>query len=79
MEAQATDRAHRIGQRRTVQVHRLIAPGTLEERIDAVIARKAAVAAQVVGGGAGEAWLTELSTAALRDILALRARGEQGA
>ena len=79
VEAQATDRAHRIGQRRTVQVHRLIAPGTLEERIDAVIARKAAVAAQVVGGGAGEAWLTELSTAALRDILALRARGEQGA
>jgi len=79
VEEQATDRAYRIGQRRTVQVHRLIAPGTLEDRIDAIIAGKAAVAAQVVGAGGGEAWLTELSTEVLRDMLALRGRGEEGA
>ena len=71
VEAQATDRAHRLGQTRSVQVHRLIAPGTLEERIDALIASKRQVAEQVVGSGAGEAWLTELSTEALRDLLSL--------
>ena len=77
VEEQATDRAYRIGQTRSVQVHRLIAPGTLEDRIDAIIAGKAAVAAQVVGAGAGEAWLTELDTAALREILTLRAGGAE--
>jgi SNF2 family DNA or RNA helicase len=39
-EDQATDRVHRIGQRRAVQVFKLIAEGTLEERIDAIIAGK---------------------------------------
>ena len=33
VEAQATDRAYRIGQTRPVQVHRLIAEGTIEDRI----------------------------------------------
>lgn len=79
VEAQATDRAHRLGQRRTVQVHRLVAPGTLEERIDALLASKAALAAQVVGGGGPEAALTELGTEALREWLALRSReGDEG-
>jgi len=78
VEEQATDRAYRLGQTHSVQVHRLIAPGTLEDRIDAIIAGKAAVAAQVVGAGAGEAWLTELDTAALREILTLRAGGGGG-
>jgi SNF2 family DNA or RNA helicase len=39
-EDQATDRVHRIGQRRAVQVFKLIAEGSLEERIDAIIAGK---------------------------------------
>ncbi|MBX9703562.1 MAG: SWF/SNF helicase family protein [Silvanigrellaceae bacterium] len=39
-EDQATDRIHRIGQTRNVQVYKLITKGTLEERIDQIITRK---------------------------------------
>jgi SNF2 family DNA or RNA helicase len=68
-EAQATDRAFRIGQERDVQVHTLICLGTLEERIDRMIADKGTLAERVVG--TGEGWLTTLSAAELRDLLAL--------
>ncbi len=71
VERQATDRAHRIGQGRTVVVHKMVCPGTLEERIDQLIREKEALAASVLGGP-GEAWLTELDDAALRDVLSLR-------
>ena len=70
VENQATDRAYRIGQTRNVQVHKFICPGTLEERIDQLIESKMALAENVVG--AGESWLTELSTDELRDIITLR-------
>jgi SNF2 family DNA or RNA helicase len=70
VEDQATDRAYRIGQRRTVQVHKLVTLGTVEERIDEMITRKRELAQRVVG--TGEAWLTELSTDELRDLIALR-------
>ncbi len=70
VEAQATDRAFRIGQTRRVQVHKLVCLGTLEEKIDAMIESKKGVAEKVVG--TGEGWLTELSTAELRQVLALR-------
>jgi SNF2-related domain/SNF2 Helicase protein/Helicase conserved C-terminal domain len=69
VEDQATDRAFRIGQRRDVQVRKFVCVGTLEERIDAMIEQKKALAEQVVG--TGEGWLTELSTAALREVLTL--------
>jgi SNF2 family DNA or RNA helicase len=69
VEDQATDRAFRIGQRRDVQVRKFVCVGTLEERIDAMIEQKKALAEQIVG--TGENWLTELSTAALREVLAL--------
>ena len=59
-EAQATDRAFRIGQDRDVQVHTLVCLGTLEERIDRLIADKGVLAERVVGNGEG--WLTALST-----------------
>ena len=52
-------------------MHKFICAGTLEERIDALIESKQALAEQVVG--AGETWLTELTSAELRDLLALRA------
>ncbi|MBL8840052.1 MAG: DEAD/DEAH box helicase [Planctomycetes bacterium] len=69
VEAQATDRAHRIGQTRQLQVHLLVCAGTLEERIDTLLARKKEVAERVVGSG--EQWLTELSTEQLRELVML--------
>ena len=44
VENQATDRAHRIGQTQRVFVYKLVAQGTIEERILALQARKAALA-----------------------------------
>ena len=69
VEDQATDRAFRIGQRRNVQVRKFVCVGTLEERIDAMIEEKKALAQRVVG--TGESWLTELSVSDLRAVLAL--------
>jgi hypothetical protein len=69
VEDQATDRAHRIGQRRTVEVHKLVTAGTLEERIDELLTSKRALADQIVG--AGEGWVTELGDAELQELLAL--------
>jgi len=69
VEDQATDRAFRIGQTRNVMVHKFICGGTLEDRIDALIEHKTALAAEIVSSG--EAFLTELSNAELRDILSL--------
>jgi superfamily II DNA or RNA helicase len=68
-EAQATDRAFRIGQERDVRVHTLLCLGTLEERIDRLLADKGVLAERVVGNGEG--WLTALSTTELRDLLTL--------
>jgi SNF2 family DNA or RNA helicase len=70
VENQATDRAFRIGQRRDVQVHKFVCVGTLEEHIDELIKSKKELAEMVIG--AGEGWLTELSTDQLRDLVTLR-------
>ncbi|GAA0521547.1 helicase HelZ [Paractinoplanes deccanensis] len=69
VEDQATDRAFRIGQSRDVQVRKFICTGTLEEKIDAMIERKKALASSVVG--TGEDWITDLSTDQLRELFAL--------
>jgi SNF2 family DNA or RNA helicase len=69
VENQATDRAFRIGQKRTVQVRKFICTGTLEEKIDDMIEEKKALADLVVGDGEG--WLTELSTGDLRKLFTL--------
>ncbi len=71
VENQATDRAFRIGQRKDVLVRKLVCAGTLEDRIDQLIASKRDLADRVVG--AGEGWLTELSTDDLADVLRLSA------
>lgn len=71
VENQATDRAYRIGQTRTVQVHKYIVRGTLEERIDEMIESKMELAENIIGHG--ERWLTELGTDKLRELLTLRA------
>ncbi|MFG1710165.1 DEAD/DEAH box helicase [Nonomuraea sp. M3C6] len=73
VEDQATDRAFRIGQRKNVQVRKLICAGTLEERVDQMIERKKALAERVVG--TGEDWLTDLSTDELREVFELTAEG----
>jgi SNF2 family DNA or RNA helicase len=70
VENQATDRAFRIGQRRNVQVHKLLCVGTLEEKIDEMIEKKKGIAEQVVG--TSEGWLTALSTSQLRELMTLR-------
>lgn len=75
VEQQATDRAYRIGQRRTVQVRTFSCPGTIEERIDALVRSKRALSELVVGDGEG--WLTELSTATLRELFTLGADAAQ--
>src|SRR5207244_8778798 len=51
VEEQATDRAFRIGQKRNVLVHKFVCRGTVEERIDALIAQKTSLARDVVEGG----------------------------
>jgi len=70
VEDQATDRAYRIGQDRPVQVHRLIAEGTLEDRIAALLEKKRELADAVIGSGEG--WIAELSDAELADLVSLR-------
>ncbi|MGH3907092.1 MAG: DEAD/DEAH box helicase, partial [Pseudonocardiaceae bacterium] len=75
VEDQATDRAYRIGQRRTVNVHKLVTAGTLEERISDLLEEKRALADSIVGSG--ETWLTELSDADLRSLVALSADSDE--
>ncbi|MFF1449074.1 DEAD/DEAH box helicase [Streptomyces sp. NPDC058274] len=70
VEAQATDRAYRIGQTQPVQVHRLIAEGTIEDRIAEMLVRKRKVADAVLGSG--ESALTELTDGELADLVELR-------
>jgi len=68
-EAQATDRAHRIGQRRAVFVRTFVCMGTLEERVETMVADKVSLARSMIGNG--EAWLSTLSTSQLRDLCTL--------
>jgi hypothetical protein len=70
VENQATDRAFRIGQKRNVLVHKFVCRGTLEERIDDMIASKQALADQVLSEE-GESRLTELSNEELLRFVSL--------
>ena len=66
-EAQATDRAHRIGQTRTVTSYKLICAGTVEEKVLALQAEKRALLADVFE--ASDAAAAKLSLADLRELL----------
>ena len=66
VEAQATDRAYRIGQHNNVQVHRFISQATFEERIDAMIQEKKHLADMTVA--VGENWIGKLSNKELHEI-----------
>ena len=69
VENQATDRAFRIGQKKNVFVHKFVAIGTLEERIDEMIEDKKKLAGSIVGSD--ESWLTELDNDAFRQLISL--------
>nr|WP_241022050.1 SNF2-related protein [Burkholderia sp. Ac-20353] len=76
VEAQATDRAYRIGQRSNVQVHRLITEATFEERINDMIKGKRELAELAVG--TGEQWIGNLSDHELHSLFSLnRASSDQ--
>ncbi len=66
VEAQATDRAYRIGQKKNVQVHRFITKNTFEERIDEMIQKKKHLADMTVA--TGENWIGKFSNKELREI-----------
>jgi non-specific serine/threonine protein kinase len=71
VENQATDRAFRIGQRRPVLVHKFACRGTVEERIDALLASKSNLAEEVLGRDPGERLLTEMEDQELLRFVAL--------
>lgn len=68
VENQATDRVHRIGQSKFVHVHKLIAMGTLEEKIDLMLEKKNSLN-EVISGS--DTWITELSTDEIRELVVL--------
>jgi SNF2 family DNA or RNA helicase len=70
VEDQATDRAFRIGQRKNVFVHKFVAMGTMEERIDAMIEDKKGLSSLIMGND--ESWLTELDNDTFKELIALR-------
>ncbi|NOZ11729.1 MAG: DEAD/DEAH box helicase [Gammaproteobacteria bacterium] len=70
VENQATDRAFRIGQKKNVLVHKFVCQGTIEEKIDALIKEKTALAGDILEGG-GETLLTEMDNEALLNLVSL--------
>jgi len=70
VENQATDRAFRIGQHRSVLVHKFVCRGTIEEKIDALIEEKTQLATDLLEGSA-EKMLTEMSDTELMQLVSL--------
>lgn len=70
VEAQATDRAYRIGQKKNVMVHRFITQGTFEEKINQLLMTKKELAELTVS--TGEKWIGEYSNDELREMVSLR-------
>ena len=73
VENQATDRAFRIGQRRNVFVHKFVCRGTIEERIDELIASKQGLAQELIEAGAERA-LSEMDDEQLLRFVSLDIR-----
>ena len=69
VEQQAMDRAYRIGQKKNVQVHVFCCRGTLEEKVDALVQSKKAIAGSIIGSG--ERWLTEMDNKEIGELIAL--------
>ena len=68
VENQATDRAYRIGQTSFVQVHKFTTIGTIEEKIDKMIAAKSALSDELIQSSK---WITELGDEELAELLSL--------
>jgi non-specific serine/threonine protein kinase len=71
VENQATDRAFRIGQKKNVMVHKFLTQGTIEEKIDRMLAEKAKLSDEVIAAS-GERWLTEMSNEELYELITLQ-------
>jgi len=69
VEAQATDRAYRIGQTKNVIVHRFITQGTFEEKINELLMQKKELADLTVA--TGEKWIGDFSNDELKELVAL--------
>ncbi|RLB54787.1 MAG: ATP-dependent helicase [Deltaproteobacteria bacterium] len=78
VENQATDRAFRIGQKKNVLVHKFVCKGTVEERIDQLIASKRELSDQILEGGA-ESALTEMNDDELLALVSLDLKSAVGA
>jgi non-specific serine/threonine protein kinase len=82
VENQATDRAFRIGQTKNVLVHKFVCRGTVEEKIDELIASKRRLSEDLLApdGGGGERILTEMKDDELLELVALdlRAARQEG-
>ena len=70
VENQATDRAFRIGQNKNVMVHKFVTRGTVEEKIDAMIAEKQRIAGDILSSS-GEQWITEFDNDQLMELFLL--------
>ena len=70
VENQATDRAYRIGQKKTVFAHKYITTGTIEENIDLMLEEKQRVSDMVVGND--ESWLSNLNNKSFIDLIKLK-------
>ena len=78
VEQQATDRVHRLGQRKHVYVSSLICTATVEERIDELLESKRELAEKVIAAPADD-WLAELDIDAIRAAVALTPEATEAA
>ncbi len=76
VEKQAEDRAFRIGQKRSVVVHKFVCKGTVEERIDDMIESKIELSEKILSSGA-ESWITEMANDQIREMFTLTLTGEK--
>ena len=70
VENQSTDRAFRIGQKKNVIVHKFLTRGTVEEKIDRMLAEKSRLSEDVIAN-TGQAWITEMKNDELMDLFHL--------
>ena len=70
VENQATDHAFRIGQDKNVTVHKFVTSGTIEEKIDQMLADKQKMADDIIADS-GEKWVTELDNKSLLNLFRL--------